>query len=77
MGDGAIVFSDHALRQLSERRISVGWVKHTVEAPTKLIVREERFEAYRRYRKLYFKVVFVRIEGRVIIVTQHFVKKLP
>ena len=77
MGKGEVIFSDHALKQLSERQISKEWVKFTIASPTKLIVREERFEAYRRFRKLYLKVIFVRVEGKVIIVTQHLVKKLP
>lgn len=77
MDEGEIIFSDHALRQLSERRISKELVKRTVQSPAKLIVREESFEAYRRFGKLWLKAVFVRVEGRVIIVTQHFVKKLP
>jgi len=42
------------------------------------ILYENKYIAYRKFGKLYLKVVFGKVaENMIIIITQHFVKKIP
>ena len=78
MDELSIVFSDHARRQLEERKLNVRIVRLTVLYPNKLILHDNKYFAYRKFGKLYFKVVFGKVaENIIIVITQHFVKKLP
>jgi hypothetical protein len=77
MGELKIVFSTHAREQLVDRRIPAEWVELTISAPLKAVVHGRKFFAYRAFGRLYLKVVFVRDKEQTVVVTQHFVKKLP
>ena len=74
----SIIFSDHASKQLNERKINVKLIRLTVSYPAKLVLYENKYIAYRKFGKLYLKVVFGKVtENMIIIITQHFVKKIP
>ncbi len=74
----SIIFSDHAMQQLSERKLDAKLVKLTVLYPSKLILYNNKYFAYKKFGKFYLKVVFGKVaENVIIIITQHFVKKLP
>ena len=74
----SIIFSDHARKQLAERKLDAKLIKLTVLYPNKLILYENKYHAYKKFGKLYLKVVFGKVaENIIIIITQHFVKKLP
>ncbi len=78
MGELSIIFSSHARRQLEERKLDVKLVRLTVLHPNKLIFYENKYYAYKKFGKLYLKAVFGKVaENMVIIITQHFVRKLP
>ena len=74
--DDEIVFTQHALRKLQQRGIPKSFVFRTVTAPQKVINYLGKFSAFHTFGKLYLKVVFVRKEKKVVIITQYFVDAL-
>lgn len=78
MGELSIIFSDHARRQLEARNLDATLIRLTVLQPSKLILYGHKYYAYRKFGRLYLKVVFGKVaENMIIVITQHFVKKLP
>ena len=74
----SIIFSDHARKQLAERKLDAKLVRLAALYPNKLVLYENKYCAYKKFGKLYLKVVFGKVaENIIIIITQHFVKKLP
>ncbi len=68
-----IVFTQHALEKLAERVISKEMVRRTVDAPIRLIAAGEKFHAFGKFGKRYLKVIFVRADDSLVIITQHFI----
>ena len=78
MDELSIIFSDHARKQLKERKLDAKLIRLTVTYPNKMVLYENKYFAYRKFGKLYLKVVFGKVaENMIIIITQHFVKKIP
>ena len=71
-----IIFSCHSLLKLRQRGISQNIVKKTLEAPDdKICSYSDRIIAYKKFDKLYLKVIY-RIEGEnIIVITQHWEKR--
>lgn len=72
-----IIFSRHALIKIEQRHITKEMVIKTLEHPEYFTTSGDNFHAFRQYGKLYLKVVFARTKVFVIVITTHFVKKLP
>ena len=70
---GNVIFTQHALQKLQERRISKQMVLNTVRFPEKLVTAGEKIYVFRKFDKKYLKVIFVRERENIIIITQHFV----
>lgn len=75
-----IEFTNHAKRKIKQRNLKEKWIKETVLNPE--FVKnsyQNRQIAYKRYGKLYLKVVFVKEGDKIIVLTAHFEKgaKLP
>jgi len=71
-----IIFTKHALRKLKQRGISRSTVIRAVFSPEKLILDGGKYLSYRRFGRLYLKVIFKRMGRSIIIITQHFVEKI-
>lgn len=73
-----IDFSDHALFKLAQRKILISLVRKAILSPD---IRKSgsypREEWYRHFGTRYLKVVLVREPKRVVIVTAHWVKRVP
>jgi len=73
-----IHFSDHALLKLVQRKILISSVHKVVLSPD---IRKSgnypREEWYRRFGTRYLKVVIVRETKRIVVITAHWVKKVP
>ena len=68
----AIIFTEHALMKLKQRRISRTLVERTLRKPQFVLrSRGRRKVAYRKFRRLYLKVVFVEERGHTVVITQH------
>jgi len=72
-----IIFSDHALVKINQRKISKKLVIKTVKSPDFLRpsygFREEK---YKKFNKNYLKVVIVKENEKITIVTVHWVAKI-
>lgn len=78
MSDGlSILFSRHALIKLEQRKLTKEMVVKAITKPSYLTTAGDKFHAFRKFGKQYLKVIFARTENSVIVITQHFVKKLP
>ena len=73
-----IHFTDHSLLKIGQRKILLSSVRKVVLSPE---IRKSgtypREEWYRRFGARYLKVILVREPDKVVIVTAHWVKKLP
>jgi len=73
-----IHFSDHALFKMVQRKIPIQFARKVVLSPD---IRNPgnypREEWYRRFGIRYLKVVVVREPRQVVVVTAHWVKKVP
>lgn len=71
-----IIFSAHSLLKLKQRNISKLQVIQTVKKPDKILLSlSNRKLAYKRFGKLYLKVVFVRENDKLTVITQHYEEK--
>ena len=76
--DMEIYFSDHALFKLGQRKIQVSSVRSVVLSPDfRMSGNYPREEWYRRFGARYLKVVIVREPNQFVVVTAHWVKKVP
>ncbi len=71
-----IIFSSHSLLKMEQRAISKDKIIKTIEKPDRILPGlANRKSAYRKFGKIYLKVVFVQKNGMVTIITQHWDKK--
>ena len=72
-----IIFSDHALIKIRQRRLSKDHIIATVENPSLVKssynLREER---YRHFGKSWLKVIVIREQELIIVITAHWVAKV-
>ena len=71
-----IIFSPHALLKLNQRNISIKSVKETLKSPDyNVFSYSGREMAYKKFGKLYLKVVYKKEEKNVVVITQHWTEK--
>jgi hypothetical protein len=71
-----IIFTHHALLKLSQRGISKMRVIKTLKSPDyKFPSYSGRIIAYKKFDKLYLKVVYKIEDGNIIVITQHWEEK--
>ena len=71
-----IIFTDHALLKLKQRGISKSAVKETLKSPDyKIPGYADRIVAYKKFDKMYLKVVYKIEEENIIVITQHWEEK--
>lgn len=71
-----IIFTRHALLKLKQRGISKVAVRETLKSPDYNIPScSNRIIAYRRFDKLYLKVIYKIEGGNIIVITQHWIEK--
>ena len=67
-----IIFTRHALLKLKQREISKIAVRATLKSPDyKFPSYSNRVIAYKKFDKLYLKVIYKMEEGNIIVITQH------
>ncbi|MFH1358555.1 MAG: DUF4258 domain-containing protein [archaeon] len=64
-----IIYSFHAKKRLKERDIKVEEVKETIDFPDYTIKRKEEIEAYKRFTNILLKVVYIKKENYIKIIT--------
>lgn len=71
-----IIFTKHAIIKLGQRKINKQFVLETIKNPN-LTKPSYNFreELYKKFGKLYLKVVIKKRKGRIIILTVHWVAK--
>lgn len=72
-----IIFTQHALLKLQQRNIKKNLVIKTLNEPdTTFATYGDRVASFKKFGKLYLKVIF-RKEGRnIVVITQHWVEKI-
>ena len=69
-----VIFSNHALLKMQQRKLSKRTVVAVIANPDRMENTYSRREAlYKKFHKRALKVVLVREDGRVIVVTTHWV----
>jgi len=69
-----IVFSNHALLKMRQRRLSKRTVVAVIAKPDQVEnTYSRREELYKKFRKRSLKVVIVRTHDRIIVITAHWV----
>lgn len=70
-----IEFTNHANRKIKQRNLKEKWVKETIfKSEFVKSSYQNRQLAFKRYGKLYLKVVFVKKNDKIIVLTAHFEK---
>ena len=64
-----LVFSKHAAKRLFERGISMRDITLTIEKPDYRVVRGNEIEAYKKFSGETLKVVHVKIESFIKVIT--------
>lgn len=72
-----IIFSSHALIKLEQRSLTKEMIIEVVQKPEYITTVRGQLHAFKKFRKLYLKVIFTRTENSIIVITQHWVRKLP
>lgn len=71
-----IIFTSHSLLKLKQRGVSKIAVIETLKSPDyKFPAYSNRMIAYRKFDKLYLKVIYKIEEGDIIVITQHWEEK--
>lgn len=69
-----IVFSDHALLKMQQRRLSKRTIATVIANPDKVeSAYSGRETFFKKFRKRSLKVVIVRMHNRIIVITAHWV----
>jgi len=72
-----VVFTEHALLKLNQRKIKKEFVLKTLETPDHTAMSPSgRIVAFKKFSKLYPKVIYKRERHNIIVVTQHWVEKM-
>jgi len=71
-----IIFTNHALLKLKQRGISKALVKETLKSPDyKIPSYSGRIIIYKKFDKLYLKVIYKIEGGNIVIITQYLTSK--
>lgn len=72
-----IKFTRHAILKLKQRGITRSLVIKTINNPDKVLsTHGDRTAAFKKFRGLYLKVIFVKNDKIVTVITQHWVSKI-
>lgn len=72
-----IVFTRHALLKLQQRSVKKDLVIKTLEKPERAFpTYGKRIAAFRKFGRLYLKVVFRKEGKNIVVITQYWVEKL-
>lgn len=72
-----IYFTNHALLKLKQREISQSVVKETINSPNyELSSHSGRIIAYKKFDKRHLKVIYKIENSNVVVITQHWERKL-
>jgi hypothetical protein len=72
-----IIFTRHALLKLQQRGISQQAVKETLKLPDyKIPSHGNRMIAYKKFDELYLKVIYRVEKGSIVVITQHWQKRI-
>jgi len=72
-----IIFTHHSLIKLQQRNIKKSAVVETLKNPNHIIkTYENRIVIFKKFGKLYLKVVFRKENKNTIVITQHWTSKL-
>ncbi len=70
-----VIFTNHAILKLNQRNISKKLVEATIKLPDyELSSYSNRKVSYKKFGKLYLKVVYRKGGGNIIIITQYWDK---
>jgi len=71
-----IIFTRHSLLKLKQRGIPKNTVRETLKSPDyKIPSYSDRMIAYKKFDKIYLKVVYKIEEGNMVVITQYWVEK--
>lgn len=71
----SVEYSEHARRKILQRSIKKTWIEKTVQSPEYVIKSYGNREiAYKKIGKLHLAVVFIKEEGKTVIITTHWEK---
>ena len=72
-----IIFTNHALLKLEQRGILKSTAIKTLKSPDyKIPSYSGRMIAYKKFDKLYLKVIYKKENNNIIVITQHWTDKL-
>ena len=72
-----IIFTRHAIEKLAQRKIKKEFVLQTLERPDHIEISfGNRRLAFKRFAKLYLRVVFRKEGKNTIVITQHWVEHI-
>lgn len=72
-----IIFTQHSLLKLKQRKISKNLVIKTIKNPERILKSYSNREiGYKRFGKLYLRVVYKKEDKNIIIITQYWVKEI-
>ena len=67
-----IIFSEHSLLKLKQRNIAKQKVIQTIRKPDVVLPSlSKRALAYKKFGALYLKVVFIKENDTIVVITQH------
>jgi len=72
----SVIFTKHFLKKLEQRKINRQFVLETIKNPS--LIRPSyglREELYRKFGKLYLRIVIKRRKEHIIVLTTHWVAK--
>ncbi|MBI3634309.1 MAG: DUF4258 domain-containing protein [Candidatus Yonathbacteria bacterium] len=71
-----IIFSNHAEIKIKQRKLSKDLLNETITAPDFIIPsNSSRERAYKKFRKQYIEVVFIKKGITIVVITAHWVAK--
>ena len=73
-----IIFSNHAEVKISQRRVPKSYIIKTLSAPDIIHHNPKgRDKYYKKFIKLHLRVVARKLKARIIVITVHWVAKIP
>ena len=71
-----IIFTEHSKAKMKQRNISQKLVEKVLKSPDNILPSYgKRKIAYKKIGRLFLRVVFKKEEGRIIVITTHWIKK--
>jgi len=72
-----IIFTQHSLLKLNQRKISKNLVFETLKNPEHILKSYSNREiCYKKFGQLHLKVVYKKEDGNIIVITQYWTKEV-